>query len=67
MNLRQGCSLTIRLLFFLVVLVWPAVLVAAGFADSEGGAPSLLPNDKSPAYRLVDPRLDHTTMISGPN
>jgi FtsP/CotA-like multicopper oxidase with cupredoxin domain len=42
---RYGCSLTMRLLQVLLVLVWPTVLVAVEVADGRGGTPSVLPND----------------------
>jgi FtsP/CotA-like multicopper oxidase with cupredoxin domain len=45
MSVRYGCSLGMRFLLVIVVLVWPALLVADGFVDSDSGVPSVLAND----------------------
>ena len=57
MRVRDGCSLTIRLLLVLVLLVWPAVLVADGFVDGDAASSVVTNDNRQPAGEMRDGSL----------
>ena len=57
MRMRDGCSLTIRLLLVLVLLVWPAVLVAEGFVDGDAASSVVTNDNRQPAGEMRDGSL----------